>query len=396
MKIFEGNELIFRFMLINISSGIAMGMMSIIIPIYALSLKATSTEIGLITGISGIGDLLIVLPAGLLVDYFGSKKMYSASCILGAAIIMLLSFATTPTLLLPAMVFYGMARAFRTTSLNAAFFKNLNTIGTRKAGWYNGSMTIGGSFIGPMIGGIAVIAISFTSYFVFTGVFLLMPLIVIFAHTNRRNNSPVKLNNSSIIGASNHYKYLAKNRILMSATIIGGLNTAFFIAFTTFITVLVIRDLGLSPGIAAMLISLKGGATIFAVFFCGHLLRRNNNNLYLFSFILTILSLLLLGMSKNISLLATASVVQGIGSGFIALINITQVGNIEGEKGKIAGIFSFGNGIGAIFGPTFAGIIGDAFGVQAIFLAFIPLFGALAVYTFIDGRAELNRKVLPQ
>ncbi len=385
MKFFEGNELILRFMLINISSGIAVGMMNFIIPIYALSLKANSTEIGLITGISGIGDLLIVLPAGLLVDYFGSKKVYSASCMLGATIIMLLSFVTVPALLLPVMVFYGMARAFRITSQNAAFFKNLNIIGTRRAGWYNGSMTIGVALIGPLIGGLAAIATGFTSYFVFTGMFLLIPLIVIFAYTNHRNNLQVKPGNSSIIGASNHYKYLSKNRILMFATMIGGLNTALFIAFTTFITVFVIRDLGLSPGIAAMLISIKGGATL-VVFFCGHLLRRNKNNLYLFSFILTILSLLILVISKDTFHLAIASAVQGIGSGLISLINITQVGNIEGEKGKIAGIFSFGNGIGAIFGPTLGGIIGDAFGLKAIFLAFMLPFGVVAFYTYLIER----------
>jgi len=49
---FQDNELILKFMLINISSGIAMGMMSFIIPVYAINLKATSTEIGLINGIS--------------------------------------------------------------------------------------------------------------------------------------------------------------------------------------------------------------------------------------------------------------------------------------------------------------------------------------------------------
>lgn len=389
MKFFEGNELIFRFMLINISSGIAVGMMSFIIPVYALSLNATSTEIGLITGISGIGLLLVVLPAGFLVDYFGSKKMYSISCVFGAAIIMLLSFAANPKLLLLAMVFYGMAGTLRSTSLSAAFFKNMKTIGAKKAGWYQGSMTLGASFIGPIIGGIAAIAMDFTSYFTLTSAFLLVPLMVIFARTYRRNNSPVKLRNSSFTDASNHYKSLAKNRILVSTTLIESLNNALFITFTTFITVLVIRDLGLSLGIAAMLLSLRGGATIFVVFFCGQLLRRNNNSLYLFSFIITILALLLFEISTDTSLLAIASVILGIGIGLIGLINFAQVGNIEGEKGKIAGIFSVGHGFGSIFGPTLGGIVGDAFGVQAIFLAFIPLFGALAIYTFMDGR-KLN------
>lgn len=361
--------------------------MNFIIPVYALSLNASSTEIGMIKGFSGIGDLLVVLPAGFLVDYLGSIKMYSVSCVFGAVIIMFLSLAGTPELLLLMMVFHGVARTFRTTSLNASFFKNMNTIGAKKAGWFKGSMYIGGAFIGPIIGGIAAIAISFKSYFILTGAFLLVPLAVIFARENNRSN-PIRLNNSSFIDASNHYKLLAKNRTLVSATIIESLNTAFSITFSTFLTVFVIRDLGLSPGIAAMLISLQGGATIFAVFFCGQLLRRNNNNLYLFSFILTILSLLILGMSKDTFLLAIASAVQGIGSGLIALINITQVGNIKGEKGKIAGIFSFGNGVGAILGPTLGGIIGDAFGMQAIFLAFMLPFGALAAYTFIDGKKQ--------
>lgn len=193
MKFFEGNELIFRFMLINISSGVAVGMMNFIIPVYALSMNATSTEIGLIKGISGIGDLLVVLPAGFLVDYFGSRKMYSVSCVFGAAIIMLLSLAGTPELLLLMMVFYGVARTFRTTSLSAAFFKNMNTIGTRKAGWYKGSMTIGASFIGPLIGGIAAIAMGFKSYFVITSAFLLVPLMVIFARTKRHKHNTSRL-----------------------------------------------------------------------------------------------------------------------------------------------------------------------------------------------------------
>lgn len=262
MKIFDGNELIFRFMLINISSGIAVGMINFILPIYAISLKATSTEIGLIKGISGIGDLLVVLPAGFLVDYFGSKKMYSTSCMMGGMTIMLLSLAGTPGVLLLMMVAYGMARTVRTTSLSAAFFKSMNAIGAKKAGWYKGSMTIGASFIGPLIGGIMAITMGFTNYFVITSAFLVAPLFFIMARANNKTGSPRKKKNGSFTDASHHYKSLAMNRILIRSTVIESMNTAFFMTFTTFITVLVIRDMGLSPWIAAMLLSLKGGATI--------------------------------------------------------------------------------------------------------------------------------------
>ncbi len=386
MKIFQGNELILKFMLINISTGIAMGMVNFILPIYALSLNASSTQIGLIKGIAGIGDLLVVLPAGFMVDYLGSKKMYSVSAVMGSSIIVLISFVSNIELLLLIMVFFGMARSLRTTSLNADFFKNMNLIGVKKGGWFKGSMSVGGALIGPILGGIAIVAMSFKSYFALAGVFLLAPFLVILARTNGRNKSPVRPKNLGFTDASNQYKALAKNRSLVSATIIESINGAFFIAFSTFIIVLVIKDLSLSPGAAAMLIALKGGATICVVFLCGQLLRKNNTNLYLFSFIVTILALLVLGMSRDILQLAIASVVLGIGSGLITLITFTQIGNIDGEKGKIAGIFSFGFGMGSIIGPTVGGIIGDAYGVQMIFLAFIPLFGALALYTFMDNR----------
>ncbi len=386
MKFLERNELLFNFMLVNISSGIAVGMMNFIIPVYALSLNATSAEIGLLKGFTGIGDLLVVLPAGFLVDYFGSKKMYSVSCIFGSLIIMSISFATNPKFLLLIMLFYGIARTARTTSNNAEFFQHMSTIGAKKAGFFKGAITIGSSFIGPLIGGIAILAMGYTSYYALTSAFLLVPLIIISARSSQVNESPVKPKIFSITDTSNHHKSLTKNRLLVSATIKNGLNSAFFMTFSAFITVLVIRDLGLSPGIAAALISIRGLSTLLVVFFGGAYLRKNNKGLYLLAYFTTIFSLLLLGIGTDTVQLGIGSLVNGAGTGLITLINFTEVGSIDGEKGKIAGFFSFGNGAGAIIGPTLAGIIGDAFGVHAIFLVFIIPFGALAVYNFMDGR----------
>lgn len=393
MKIFQGNELILKFMLINISSGVAVGMMNFILPVYALSLNATSTEIGLIKGISGVGDLLMVLPAGFLVDYFGSRKMYSISCLFGGFIIMSLSLADKPSLLLLVMVFYGITRTVRTTSLSAAFFKSMNTIGAKKAGWYKGSMTIGVSFIGPMLGGLAAIAVSFTNYFVFTSTFLLAPIMVMATRGNISNSSSVMQKKFSFTDVSNNYKNLIKDKILVRSTIIETMNSACFMTFSTFITVYIIRDLGLSPGIAAMLLSLKGGATILVVFLGGALLYRSNNGVYLLAFIMTIFSLFLLGIASDITQLGIASVILGIGSGMLTLITFTHVGNVNGEKGKIAGIFSLGHGAGAIIGPTLGGIIGDVYGIQAIFLAFMVPFSALALHTFISSKKEFASNI---
>lgn len=75
-----------------------------------------------------------------------------------------------------------------------------------------------------------------------------------------------------------------------------------------------------------------------------------------------------------------ASLILGIHSG-LPHPDFTQLGNIDGEKDKIESPF-LGSSTGAILRPMLGGIIGDAFGVQAILLGFMLPFGTLAFYTF--------------
>lgn len=390
MKIFEDNDILVKFMIVNISSGIAIGMINLITPIFALSLHANSTEIGLIKGISGIGDLLIVLPAGVLVDHFGTRKLYPISCVLGGTTIVIFSLANSVNDLMLMMVAYGMSRTIRTTSLSASFFKHMKQIGVRKAGWYKGSMMIGSTFIGPTIAGILATTVSFTSFFVITSAFLVAPLIMVIANFLRRDSKSgtIRQNNASIKGSLLYYRELLRNKELVVATITDSVNTSFFMIFTTFITVLVVRDLGLSAVIAALLITIRGGSNMLVVFKCGELIRDDNHKLYLASVLGTILGLVLLGMTRNVPLLALASLITGVGSGLLSLITFTQVGNVNGEKGKIAGLNSLGISIGSICGPIIGGIIGDIFGMSAIFLSLLLPYVALTLYTlYLHKRA---------
>jgi MFS family permease len=373
-------------MAMNIGSGIAVGMVNFILPLFALSLNATTTEIGLIKGMMGVGDILIVLPAGFLIDHFGSKKMYTLACLTGAGMILIIATAGSPYILLWIMVFYGISRSLRTTSLNASFFRNMNTIGIKKGGWFKGAMTIGAAFIGPLIGGIAILCLGFSGYFIFASAFLLVPLFILYYRSGSDNLSPASFQTSGISGSLVYYRKLLENRLLVSATLTECMNTAFFMTFSTFITVLIVKDFGLSPGIAAILISIRGAAQILVVFFCGRLLYGNHNRMYMLSYGMTILGLLLFGTSGSIAVLAVAAVLIGAFSGLMTTLTFTNVGSIEGERGKIAGIFAIGTSIGAIFGPVYGGFIGDAFTVQDIFLAFIPLFAVMAVFYFVESR----------
>jgi MFS family permease len=381
MKILEENELLLKFMIVNVCSGTSIGLMNLITPIFALYLHATSMEIGLIRGVTGFGDLLIVLPAGILVDYFGTRKMYVVSCLCGGIAIVICSFASSTTVLMLMMILYGLTRNVRNTSLSTAFFKNMGRIGARKIGWYKGSMMVGSTFIGPALGGILATAISFTAFFVFTAAFMITPLLMVLARLFRKNAPPGApgKNRANVKGSLGYYGKLLKNKELVLATTSDCMNTAMFMTFTTFITVMVVRDLGLSVIVAAMLITARGGSNMFVVFFCNGMIKEDNHKLFMYCTAGTALGLMLLGIAGDIPLLMIGSLVTGVCSGMMTLITFNQVGSVSGEKGKIVGFNSIGVTIGAIVGPIMGGVIGDAYGISAVFLAMIPLYGALAL-----------------
>lgn len=352
-------------------------MMNLAVPLFALSLNASSTEIGMIRGMMGIGDFLVVLIAGILVDYFGTRAMYITACISSALCILAISQSFSPLMLLILMVFYGIVRSFRTTALNADFFKHMHTIGITYSGWYRGSTTFGIAFIGPTLGGIVIAYLAYTEYFIFTSMFLLIPLLTMyFLHTNGSdtNDLMVMSKPGSIIDSIKYYPVILKNRIFLLVSSAECCSGSFYNVFITFITVLVVHVLGQPPGIAALLISLRGLSQVFVMVFCGNLLYKNHNQLIIISFLMLIVSVILLGVTQEIFILGIATTINGAFSGLISLIKFTDIGSINGEKGKIAGLSTFTGCFGSILGPLFGGIIADIYGIQNMFLAFIPLF----------------------
>ena len=67
-KAIDENKLLLQFMLFSVLGGAGMGIAQMVITLYAVSLAATASQIGLIGGVQGIGLLLTVLPIGVLVD----------------------------------------------------------------------------------------------------------------------------------------------------------------------------------------------------------------------------------------------------------------------------------------------------------------------------------------
>lgn len=395
------DKLIFGFVVLNVISGTAVGAFQMIIPLYAASLQATTAQIGLIRGISGLGFLLSVLPAGFLADYYGAKKMYIAGSLISAVLSLLIPFFGTVGMFMLIVGIDSVFRSTRFTALNASFFRYLAKIGQSKAGWFKGSMSIGLTFLGVILGGVMVDAMSFSQIFITFFVLTLIPTAMVFflyraAVRRKVVDEGATLVRAMIIPQVRELIFALGEQAVRFALLTECVSAASFATFSTFLAVIVITNYGFSSVAASILLVIEGTTFITTVFSAGNmLLRLSPWNYYFVSFSAAALGLFILTFANSFFWFAVAAGIYGIGIGMMNLITTTKLAELKGEKGKIAGALSAATGLGITIGPPVAGFLGQSLGNQMVFAVYSAAMFILAgrVFFYRLQERKANRLV---
>ncbi|MGB8930916.1 MAG: MFS transporter, partial [Anaeromyxobacteraceae bacterium] len=162
------------FMALSVLVGSAGGVMQLGVPLLALSRGATNAQVGVIRSIGGLGMLLVVIPIGFLVDHLGARRVFRFGAIAGAAIAAAYAAAPPSLAVILLMGLEGLFAPLRFTALTASFYGKLDSIGVDKAGWFKASMSVGLTFLGPMVGGLLARSAGFSVLF---GVVLVLHLV---------------------------------------------------------------------------------------------------------------------------------------------------------------------------------------------------------------------------
>lgn len=391
----DKNYLLFGFVTINILTGMCCGIISMVLPLFAISIGASTSDVGIIKGISGIGALIMVLPSGLLVDNYGAKRLYVFGSIFSTLTTFILAFSMSTEIIIIAMALQGFSNSLRFTSLNAAFFNKLTEIGIEKSGWYRGAMSIGLTFIGPLVGGYLISIFSYINVFNITAILTLLPMIplllFIFMQNNKEKSVKIKFN---VLEQLKEFKELLKDNILRQTVIIEGVSTACFSSFATFIVVYMVKILNVEIQYASWFLITEGIAYVIVVFLGGGLLYRySRKNLYLTSISTMMLGLLIIAVYKNAWIIMLGTSMLGAGTGLLNIITYSSLGSVKGKKGKVSSALSACTGVGSTFGPMFGGFIGEVFSYSAIFLGYIPILFIVGIYIYIniDKRITCNK-----
>lgn len=101
--------------------GIGEGLWMFIQPLYVEYLGATPAQSGLVIGMWGLGRLLLVLPAGVLADRLGARKMMAPGWFMGFTGVLIIALAPDWRWAVPGFLMYGFsAIAIPVTNLYVA------------------------------------------------------------------------------------------------------------------------------------------------------------------------------------------------------------------------------------------------------------------------------------
>lgn len=216
-----------------------------VVPLFALSLGATTLEVGIINAAFLLMSGALSIPLGVLSDRWGRKLLITSGLVISMATSFLLYASATPKQLIAIYLLFGagLAAIGPTLMSYVADFSPSTHLG-RSYGWYTTAIYSGMS-LGPALGGFVAQWLGFRPLFLIAGFFVLLLIwVVVFflpSHAPHLSQRPAGSQPPTITWD------LLQNRALLGCwllTLGGCFGQGMFVTFSPLLT----HDYGLSMG----------------------------------------------------------------------------------------------------------------------------------------------------
>jgi MFS family permease len=387
--------------LTTISFLVAIGFGLIIpaIPIFAKTFGVTNTLIGLIISSFAIMRFLSGLFSGKLVDRFGERLVLGTGLLMVSAFTLLAGLAQT----------YGQLLFFRTAGgLGSSMFSVsagallLRVVGDDQRGraqsLYNGGFIAGG-VAGPAFGG-ALLAISPRApFFIYTALLVVAGTVsLIFLHEKRLGKSSQAVEND---GPALTIREAIKIRPYLYSLFLAFLGSWIFFGMRSSILPLyAIDDLGVSTAVVGLSFTLALIAQGAVMIRAGKYSDKNGRRpVILIGFAITLLSLILLTLSTNVTSYLISMLVLGFGAGFATSAGAIVGDVIKGKSGKVYAFWQMAGDAGMMVGPLILGVVADLFTYRTAVLVSAMVFSIailIAIKIPETNSARLGDSAKPQ
>lgn len=378
-------------------NGTLVGLVGVAAPLFALSLNASTAEIGLVTGILPLSIGLMSLPIGMAIDRVGPRRVFALGGVLGALAFFLVSKSASPGGLILATAIASPAVPMHFLSIQSDFFRHLNLAGARKAGWIRATQMGGSVVAGPLLGSLLIggFGLDHAAFYVLVAVsFILMPLLGHRVLSGSAEAQRPVLHDRPVL---EQLKTVFGHREIAETGVIAFAASGASSFYGAFIMIIAIERFGLHESAAAPLISGQGVSYIAALFYLGGALESlGPRRYYRIAYATSAAGLAILGIAQGIPALWLGAVLLGLGLGMVAVANVIRQAAVSGQlgRGNVAGAGNPPAAIGAWAGAFLGGVLGEWIGLQNVFLVFIGGFVVLGWFELAPGtRAAIQARL---
>ncbi|MCH7336272.1 MFS transporter [Acinetobacter sp. NIPH 2699] len=385
-KYSDKTRFMLSFILVASTAGLGIGTAKVAISLFAIELKASEFEMGLIAASQIIGILFMGLPTGALIQRFGPLILFSTGSLLAGIWYSFIPLVQQAWFLILCSTLVSFCMPLRFVSLNTVFMSQLHQIGAAKAGWFRGAHMIGFMLLGPMLAVWLIHSLGFAGGFWALATLFLVPVLiapVMFKDYKVDRQTAPRLSWQALLQPV----YLLKQGLALRYTaLIEFASSAAMMYFTFFIVVIAIRHYDFSAVAAASLVSLYGVVYMVALFGAGILLEHfGEKRLYEFGFVLVAGGLLCLAMPLTEQWLWVGAPLFGLGLGVVNVVNLSAFATVGRRVGmaNVSALSSFIGPVGSLLGSILGGLFGHVWGLQMLFFPLAAVFVGLIVLTHL-------------
>ncbi|MEM2111704.1 MAG: MFS transporter [Candidatus Bathyarchaeia archaeon] len=351
---------------------LALGIVSLSVPIFAAFLGASPFLIGLIGSMGGLIYSFMPLILGAISDRFNRKILVSASILLYVVVCILYSLIKNPVLLLAVKLLEGISISAFWPSIESLITDSSSsslqeTVKKFNISW--GSAMI----IAPLIGGALISEFSTQISFIVSLFMAFIAFIICFVSVKElpiRHKEKTELI-TTVKGQKNNLILIvpALMSILLFSSI-GGIIMTLFPAYAVY--------LGIQAYQIGSITFASGLSRMLAFFWAPKLERRmGKNRMFIFSSVIFALASLLTIFSSNAEMFTLSFLVFGLGSGISYAAAISAIfEHWKTTRGYAAGLFESLIGIGSFTGPLIGGAISE-------YMLNAPYYFSLAASIFV-------------
>lgn len=139
-----------------------------VLPLFIRSLEVPMATVGFIAAASTVVGIFVSLPAGVLSDIIGRRRVILSAAIVFATAPFLYLFIGSPCQLVMVRVYHGLATAILGPVAMAAVADTFDQRRGERMGWYS-SATMVGRFLAPFVGGALIFGDDFRWVYLATG-----------------------------------------------------------------------------------------------------------------------------------------------------------------------------------------------------------------------------------